>query len=68
MKLLAAGRLAAPIGCQAQAGSTADYQAYLRIYPDDEIVVAVMMNDDVGSQSAKQLGQEIGALVLASMP
>lgn len=42
--------------------------AYLRIYPEDEIVVAVLMNDRSGDQSATQLGRDIGAIVLDSLP
>lgn len=41
--------------------------AYLRIYPEDGIVVAVMMNDRSGTQSTTQLGRDIGAIVLNSL-
>lgn len=51
----------------AKDGSWTGNLAYLRIYPDDGIVVAVMMNDRSGSQSATQLGRDIGAIVLNSV-
>jgi CubicO group peptidase (beta-lactamase class C family) len=52
----------------AKDGSWTGNLAYLRIYPDDQIVVAVMMNDRSGTQSAVQLGRDIGAIVLDSLP
>ncbi|HZM80569.1 MAG TPA: serine hydrolase [Candidatus Limnocylindrales bacterium] len=52
----------------AKDGSWTGNLAYLRIYPDDQIVVAVMMNDRSGTQSAVQLGRDLGAIVLASLP
>lgn len=52
----------------AKDGSWTGNLAYLRIYPDDQIVVAVMMNDRSGSQSAVQLGRDLGAIVLDSLP
>ncbi len=52
----------------AKAGSWPGTLAYLRIYPDDQIVVAVIMNDRTGNQSAVQLGRDIGGIVLDSLP
>jgi len=52
----------------AKDGSWTGNLAYLCIYPDDQIVVAVMMNDRSGTQSAVQLGRDIGAIVLDSLP
>ncbi|WDZ87250.1 serine hydrolase [Micromonospora cathayae] len=52
----------------AKDGSWTGALAYLRIYPEDGIVVAVMMNDRSGSQDAAQLGRDIGAMVLNSLP
>jgi CubicO group peptidase (beta-lactamase class C family) len=52
----------------AKDGSWTGNLAYLRIYPDDQIVVAVMMNDRSGTQSAVQLGRDIGSIVLDSLP
>jgi CubicO group peptidase (beta-lactamase class C family) len=48
----------------AKNGSWAGNLAYLRMYPDEEIVVAVMMNSRAGTQSTDDLGRDIGALVL----
>lgn len=48
----------------AKDGSWTGNLAYLRIYPDDGIVVAVMMNDRSGNQSATQLGRDIGGIIL----
>ncbi|MEV0458743.1 serine hydrolase [Catellatospora methionotrophica] len=52
----------------AKDGSWTGTLAYLRIYPEDGIVVAVMMNDRSGTQSTTQLGRDIGAIVLNSLP
>lgn len=52
----------------AKNGSWTGNLAYLRIYPEDGIVVAVLMNDRSGDQSATQLGRDIGAIVLDSLP
>ncbi len=41
-------------------------RAYLRIYPDQDIAVAVIMNDRSGG--AEGLGRAIGDMVLASIP
>jgi CubicO group peptidase (beta-lactamase class C family) len=51
----------------AKGGSWTGNLAYLRLYPQKGIVVAVMMNDRSGSQSATQLGRDIGSLVLDSL-
>ena len=51
----------------AKGGSWTGNLAYLRLYPQKGIVVAVLMNDRSGSQSATQLGRDIGALVLDSL-
>jgi CubicO group peptidase (beta-lactamase class C family) len=39
-------------------------KAYIRIYPDDGIVVSVMMNSDGGDWSTGRLSDEIGELLL----
>ena len=51
----------------AKNGSWTGNLAYLRLYPEEGISVAVMMNDRSGDQSATQLGRDIGALVLDSV-
>jgi CubicO group peptidase (beta-lactamase class C family) len=50
----------------AKAGEQQGAKSYLRIYPDDGIVVAVLMNRRWGDQSAVRLGRRIGSLVLGS--
>jgi len=50
----------------AKNGSWAGTRAYLRIYPDQDISVAVIMNDRSGG--AEGLGQAIGDLVLSTLP
>jgi CubicO group peptidase (beta-lactamase class C family) len=42
--------------------------SYLRIYPSLDLVVAVIMNDRSGSESAVDLGTAIGDLVAAGAP
>lgn len=51
----------------AKNGSWTGNLAYLRLYPQKGISVAVIMNDRSGDQSATGLGQDIGALVLDSL-
>jgi CubicO group peptidase (beta-lactamase class C family) len=50
----------------AKAGDQRGAQSYLRIYPDDGIVVAVLINRREGDQSAVRLGRQIGTLVLGT--
>ncbi|MBK1784886.1 serine hydrolase [Prauserella cavernicola] len=45
-------------------GSWPGSRTYLRIYPDDGLVVAVLTNRERGAHSAVRLGGDIGALVL----
>jgi CubicO group peptidase (beta-lactamase class C family) len=45
-------------------GSQPGGKAYLRIYPDDGIVVSVLMNSDGGEWSSGRLSSEIGELML----
>jgi CubicO group peptidase (beta-lactamase class C family) len=51
----------------AKNGSWTGNLAYLRMYPEKGIVVAVMMNSRWGDQSATQLGRDIGSIVLDSV-
>jgi CubicO group peptidase (beta-lactamase class C family) len=51
----------------AKDGSWTGNLAYLRMYPEKGIVVAVMMNSRWGDQSATQLGRDIGSIVLDSV-
>jgi len=51
----------------AKGGSWTGNLAYLRLYPQKGIVVAVLMNDRSGDQSATQLGRDIGSIVLDSL-
>jgi len=51
----------------AKGGSWTGNLAYLRLYPQKGISVAVMMNSRAGSWSATQLGRDIGSLVLDSV-
>jgi CubicO group peptidase (beta-lactamase class C family) len=45
-------------------GSNEGTQAYLRIYPDDDIVIAVMSNRRAGGHDVSDLGVAIGAELL----
>jgi CubicO group peptidase (beta-lactamase class C family) len=51
----------------AKDGSWTGNLAYLRMYPEKGIVVAVMMNSRWGDQSATGLGRDIGSIVLDSV-
>lgn len=51
----------------AKGGSWTGNLAYLRLYPQKGISVAVMMNSRNGDWSAGQLGRDIGSLVLDSV-
>lgn len=51
----------------AKGGSWTGNLAYLRLYPQKGISVAVMMNSRAGDWSAGQLGRDIGSLVLDSV-
>jgi len=51
----------------AKGGSWTGNLAYLRLYPQKGIVVAVLMNDRSGNQNAGQLGRDIGSIVLDSL-
>ncbi|RBM13057.1 hypothetical protein DI005_32035 [Prauserella sp. PE36] len=42
-------------------------RTYLRIYPDDDVVVAVLSNRESGGHSPVRLGRDIGALVLGQL-
>lgn len=48
----------------AKNGAQLGARSYLRIYPDDGIVIAVLSNRKGGGHSATQLGQDIGKLML----
>jgi CubicO group peptidase (beta-lactamase class C family) len=50
-----------------KSGSNEGTQAYLRVYPDDDIVVAVLSNRDAGGHNMPELGRTIGNLVLDSL-
>jgi CubicO group peptidase (beta-lactamase class C family) len=50
----------------AKAGEQNGAKSYLRMYPDDGIVVAVLMNRRWGDHSAVRLGRRIGSLVLGT--
>jgi CubicO group peptidase (beta-lactamase class C family) len=52
-------------------GSAPGSTAYLQMYPDDGIVIAVLMNRADGIDNvnrAEELGQDIGSLILAGLP
>ncbi|HET7736729.1 MAG TPA: serine hydrolase [Nocardioidaceae bacterium] len=51
----------------AKDGSWTGNLAYLRMYPEKGISVAVLMNSRAGDWSASQLGRDIGSLVLDSL-
>jgi CubicO group peptidase (beta-lactamase class C family) len=51
-----------------KAGGQPGANAYLRIYPDDEIVIAVLSNRQNGGHSAGALSREIGEKMLAELP
>ena len=51
----------------AKDGSWTGNLAYLRLYPEKGISVAVMINSRAGDWSASQLGRDIGSLVLDSL-
>jgi CubicO group peptidase (beta-lactamase class C family) len=46
-------------------GAQPGAKAYLRLYPDDGLVVSVLMNSDGGDYSTGRLSREIGELILA---
>lgn len=48
----------------AKDGAFDGYRAYLRMYPEKGVVVAVMMNSRDGGASATGLGQAVGSMVL----
>lgn len=48
----------------AKDGANAGIQSYLRVYPDDDVVVAVLSNRKGGGHSMPQLGTAIGNLVI----
>lgn len=50
----------------AKNGSWTGNLAYLRLYPEKGISVAVLINSRAGDWSAVQLGRDIGAMVLAT--
>ena len=43
-------------------------KAYIRVYPDDGIVVSVLMNSDGGDWSTGRLSDQIGELMLEVAP
>ena len=47
-----------------KAGGQPGANAYLRIYPDDGIVISVLSNRQRGGHSASRLSREIGELML----
>ena len=51
----------------AKDGAFSGNRAYLRMYPEKGIVVAVMMNSKTGGASATGLGRAIGSMVLDSV-
>jgi len=51
----------------AKGGSWTGNLAYLRLYPEKGISVAVMINSRAGDWSAGQLGKDIGSMVLDSV-
>jgi CubicO group peptidase (beta-lactamase class C family) len=51
----------------AKGGSWTGNLAYLRLYPEKGISVAVMINSRAGGWSATQLGRDIGSMVLDSV-
>lgn len=48
-------------------GNWTGSRTYLRIYPDDDVAIAVMTNRDGGGHSAIQVGQDIGAQIVAEL-
>ncbi|WP_216205332.1 serine hydrolase [Amycolatopsis aidingensis] len=51
----------------AKDGNWPGSRTYLRVYPEDDVVVAVMSNRDGGGHSPIQLGRDIGAMILAEL-
>ena len=51
-----------------KAGGQPGAKAYLRIYPDDGIVISVLSNRQGGGHSASQLSRAIGELMLTELP
>ena len=47
-----------------KAGGQPGAKAYLRIYPDDGIVISVLSNRQGGGHSASALSESIGELML----
>ena len=50
-----------------KAGGQPGANAYLRIYPDDGIVISVLNNRQRGGHSASALSREIGELMLGEL-
>ncbi|MQA26964.1 MAG: serine hydrolase, partial [Micromonosporaceae bacterium] len=48
----------------AKSGAQQGSRSYLRIYPDDGIVIAVLTNRKSGGHSALQLGRDLGAMMI----
>ncbi|WP_162907936.1 serine hydrolase [Allorhizocola rhizosphaerae] len=42
--------------------------SYIRMYPDDDIIIAVLSNRYLGGHSAVSVGQDIGAMIVATLP
>lgn len=51
----------------AKDGAQNGARSYIRIYPDENIVIVVLTNRKTGGHSPVQLGRDIGALMLAEM-
>ena len=54
--------------CVGKSGGQPGAKSYLRIYPDDGIVIAVLANRWGGGHSASALSEAIGELMLAELP
>ena len=50
-----------------KSGGQPGAKAYLRIYPDDGIVISVLSNRQGGGHSASALSREIGEQMLAEL-
>lgn len=51
----------------AKAGAQNGARSYIRMYPDEGIVIVVLTNRKTGGHSPVQLGRDIGALMLAEL-
>ncbi len=51
-----------------KAGGQPGANAYLRVYPDDGIVISVLSNRQRGGHSASRLSRSIGELMLTELP